>query len=373
MNNGKLVNQKRQGIKLNLRMNLFPCCFIVSDRLPSILWLLNTNGSFSTIYLFICNELCCEKFIKEWWESVIIIKNVKDAVQLLSDASVFKFGIGNIGKLWTIWKELCGLKLSNTILICDYDRIRQHQFKDVGVNWTRICHSSVGGVTRSRWLIGVPCEVSKSPLINTITNWGLRRRLGSIIDEGLTGKVISPPKNLHHLSLLPKLSGEEILDLPSYRSKSGWVKRSLSFKERALILDFNEIIISKLEGDCNYQKVAPWILEGKLVPNKIMQIGIDWMLNIWGEKHEMKKQNLDKIIQANRPKSEGEIAGKDNYLDFERNYLVMYGEKAAKNDDEKVPIELWDRYILRRHFEWLNYSPTVARALEIIRNKIAFR
>ena len=110
--------------------------------------------------------------------------------------------------------------------------------------------------------------------------------------------MLPSPKNTHHLNLLPKPSGEAMFVLPSYRSKSGWVKRLLSFKERALCLDLNEIIISKLVTDHNYQNIAPWILDERLVPNKIIQIGIDWMLNIWGESHESQKQNSDKIIQA---------------------------------------------------------------------------
>ena len=57
----------------------------------------------------------------------------------------------------------------------------------------------------------------------------------------------------------------------------------------------------------------------------------------------------------------------------ERKRLHLDGQKAAKNDDDVVPIQLWDRTILRNYFSHLNYSNVVSEALAIIRNKIAFR
>ena len=81
-----------------------------------------------------------------------------------------------------------------------------------------------------------------------------------------------------------------------------------------------------------------------------------------------------KVQQHELNTSQGASLKSDaEYLNFEKEYLINYGEKAAKNGDEEVPIQLWDRYILRSNFNWLKYSERVAKALETLRNKIGFR
>ena len=103
---------------------------------------------------------------------------------------------------------------------------------------------------------------------------------------------------------------------------------------------------------------------------------------MWGSKvgkRETKINNcqFEKISSFERTtlnpnKNESEAAD-IAYLKFEKEYIDAYGGRAAKNDDEAVPVQLWDRAILRNHFTHLSYSARVARALNVIRNKIGFK
>jgi len=63
----------------------------------------------------------------------------------------------------------------------------------------------------------------------------------------------------------------------------------------------------------------------------------------------------------------------DPFLKREEDYLIEYGQKGAKSDDTLIPIELWDRFILRVHFQWLEYSEKVATALNTLRQKVAWQ
>jgi len=376
-----LVKQQRQGIRTNLTMKSFSYCLIVTDYFPSILWLLDLSSNFSRVYMYLCGVLQCEsEIIKLWKDRVEFIDSTKISGLIMSN-EIFKFGIGRIDWIWNVWRKTNGSWLHNSVLICPYDRLKKKQFYGWKVLWTRIVHNAIGGVTKTRWIVGFPNQSTGFNLLSIIPSWGMERKLSSVLDKGASGKACAnPPTNIDHLEFWNEQMNDKILMFPSYKSRSGWIERTLTFKEKALCFDWNELLITKISSSDQYPRTFELVNSGvRVIPQKVLQAAVGGMLNIWGSD---KGNGLPKLIRAPKREENSEsgkayinILSKDDveYLKFEQDYLVKYGEKASKNDDEPVPIELWDRYILRNRFSWIKYSPIVRRALSIIRNRIAIR
>ena len=371
-----LVNQKRVGFKVNLELKYLPYCLIVCNCLPSIIWLFNRSSTFNRVYIY--HDMPCETYSKLEQNEMLIelakgnsvnceIVERNRANEIMLDDEVCKIGIGSVDFLWDWWKDGKIKFFKRSIIICKYNRLRSNQFSRFKVRWTRFAHHRVGGVTNSTWMIGIPVGSVSTDLCQTISNMGLKRNLMSIVKEGELGKIVDPPQSGSLNAYWKFTQPNEVFVVPSYRSRTGWVSRSLTFEERALCLDVNEIIIKRLEKTCH-----PCIREamelGSMVPGKINQIALQWIFTMWGNPMESKQfDNVGNKIETNQASFDSLCLAKSHrvmtisdasYLKFEQRYLTSYGEKAAKDDDEKVPIELWDRYILRFHFDWLDYSPT---------------
>ena len=137
----------------------------------------------------------------------------------------------------------------------------------------------------------------------------------------------------------------------------------------------NELTITKIletqNGNCLHKE----IISKHLIPSKICQVGIDWIMRIWNKPSDKvlpvstSSDSVEEPILEDQPQS---VADR-SYLEFEQAYLHSYGQKASKNDDDEVPVELWDRSVLRYHFTWLDYSPKVKWALRVLRKELAFR
>lgn len=371
-----LVHQQRQGHKINLFMKRFPTCLIIADNVPSVLWLLDLSVTFSKIFVYVYDNGVLSDIVKTLWKEKIQIVNEKKVLKIIGDTRICKFGMGSVDSLWTLWEKSNVLVLGKTILVCPYNRLRAQQFAKVKVNWSRFHHAKLGGVTNSKWLIGIPRSCANETLMHIISNLGMKRSLLSIIDEGTLGKITGPPHVESKNVLWSITNPDKHFKCPSYRSSTGWVNRPLTFKERAIALDVNEIMINQLVEDPQTSTIRKLIEAGSLIPGKILQIGVSWMLEIWGcpveqESVYLKNQKAIPLISGGDDQSMSEEDAE--FLKAERNYLNQYGEKAAKNDDEAIPVELWDRSVLRGYFTWISYGPKVAKALEVIRNKFAFR
>ena len=366
-----LVSQSREGIKLNLKLRCFPSCLIVTDSLPSILWLMEFSSNFLNVYLFICESVCYDT-VKKWWKDVKIVDR-KHALEMLFDAQVLKVGIGKMEFIWDFWKITGGEKLVHSLFISQYNRLRKGEFKKSGIKWVRIGHQSIGGLTSSKWLIGTPNISKSADPLSTTSNIGFKRKILSIVDEGITGCLVDPPSNPPQSISFSAKETNKRFTVPCYRSRTGWVSRQLTFKEKALCLDFNELLINKIEMSTDNQMLKQTISLAQIVPNKILQLGVNWILRTWGdESGNIHADNqLDSEIATNRcVESTNEYDSK--FLEYEKDYLLSYGEKASKNDDEAVPVELWDRSVLRKRFTWLIYSPKVAKAIRTLRDKLAY-
>jgi len=366
----KLVSQQRHGHKINLIM---PSCLVVASCFPSILWLLESSSVFSEVYLYVFNDECCENIVKFLWKDRVKIVNKEEEVtNKINDFNICKIGIGDVDILWKLWEKANTLQLHRTLLVCKYNRLRNQQFYNKRVRWIRFNHADLGGLTSVRWLIGMPNSLFDENLKMSISNLGLSRNWLSIIDEGIVGEVCEPEKDATiDLINWKVFKQNEKLCVPSYRSRTVWVRRNLSFKEKALILDVNENTIEIIFNSAECSQLRKSIEQGELLPGKVLQIAVTWMLQLWGSSRipDTISKPVEKVEELAVKLSKADT----EYLAFEKEYLDGYGQKASKNDDEKVPIELWDRFILRNKFSWLKYNVKVARALAVIRTKLAFR
>jgi len=161
-----------------------------------------------------------------------------------------------------------------------------------------------------------------------------------------------------------------------------------------MALDFNELVLKRLMGSSlSLNELVPLILNS--VPGKVIQLIQFSIVDFWagGKEAAIGREGVTVNTVASMAKDvkkvdeRGQLILREphhmvpircnevdrNFLEKEAEYLASYGQQAAKSDDAIVPIELWDRCVLRHHFTWLEYSPRVASALRIIRDKFAMQ
>jgi len=284
--------------------------------------------------------------------------------------------------------------LLRTIAVIPYNRFRKRELQSAGLKWIKIAHAGLGGVSTSAWSVGFPKRLDLHNLSELSPSHGISRSLRHIIKDGESGKVIPAPvsSKLDELLHLDEVA-VKTFDLPCYKACTGWVNRKLTPFEIGLMFDFNELVLKKLLSLINSSdKLIPLILSS--VPGKLTQLMHFAIVKFWyiSNVEAMQENQIvikDKLVDRNIEKAStiGNLILKDPsledaircneadrmFLEKEAEYLISYGQKAAKSDDATVPIELWDRCVLRHHFTWLDYNPVVASALKIIRDKFAMR
>ena len=366
--------QERHGIKILSKSFSFPQVLVAASCWPSVLWSLNLNSNKVVYCLYIFSV--CEKMVDEvkaCFPSVTLVSREQALVKMRSKLC-FVIGQGEVDLLWDLWNVVIPhAGLHNSILVCPYSRLKHQQFAKAKVKWTRFRHSKLGGLTNRMFLIGIPANKWTTQLLASITNLNLTRTLLDVVDQGGVGKPIEAPSNNQHLSIWNPDKNSQ-LSLPSFRSGKGWVLRYLSYKEMALATDLNELVISKTDND-KFIEMQERVTTGKMIPGKICQVATQWMLELWSQDIDFFNASADiDSAEENSLLVERPTTAEDrSYLEFEQAYLVSYGQKASKNDDDEVPVELWDRAVFRHTFTWLRYSPKVKHSLKILRDKIGFR
>jgi len=377
-----LVSQQRQGIKLNLRSLKFPTCLVIADVLPSVLWLIDMSFSVSNLLLYVEESVLSLDSVMHLWKSKVTCVNESQALELMAQHTVCKIGMGSVEFLWKFWCKKCGIgALVGVIFICYPNRFRKGEFSSCSIRWIRVNHLKVGGLTKTQWMIGIPASCDMNIVKEIISNASFERSLHSILNEGEHGYVCQAPNQVQREELQFWNSGmHKKMIVPSYKSRTGWVSRHLTLLEKALCLDVSELVIKKsiIVSSCPTEVIHS-IEAGKMIPLKITQIAVNAIFDFWSsprsfpvESRYDKNKRTISTCHANE-KSAFQSDKEELYSKFEKEYLTNYGQKAAKNDDEAVPIELWDRYILKDCFDWLDYSTKVASALNIIREKFAFK
>ena len=120
---------------------------------------------------------------------------MEEAALFIVKPQVLKMGIVRIETLWKEWKNVGDTRFSDSIIIAKYNRLRNGQFKNFNIRWTRVSHIQLGGLTDSKWLIGVSKDKLRESLLDIISSLSLDRNVTSILDESISGKICEPPLN----------------------------------------------------------------------------------------------------------------------------------------------------------------------------------
>lgn len=326
-------------------------------------------------------------------ESVKVVSRL-DATSLIRENNIISIIIGSLLFVSDLFNDTNQFPILNSIVVVPYTRFRKKELVSAGLKWMKVAHEALGGITTTAWSIGVPSRLSHTKLAQLSPSFGLSRTLKHGIKDGELGKVIQPPTSTllnERMSLSALVRAHA---LPCYRACTGWVWRELTPFEVGLIMDVNELSLQKI---CNILSEDALKREFLLrsLPGKVSQLLHSIVRTLW--KDDKKTETLsarlnEKSVSAQSSvysvigtKSVGNFlldgdgdaaAGSTTLTPFlakEADYLIEYGQKASKSDDALIPVELWDRCVLRDHFEWLPYSTKVAHALSVLRNKLGIR
>ena len=254
--------------------------------------------------------------------------------------------------------------------------------------WYRLRHSDIGGVSSSQWLMGLnyPSQNHQRLLpgkewVKMLSTYGLRRSFVDVLKCTVEGiPVPTPDKPLPTVIHLKSLLHDQFT-VASFKSYSGWVKRKLRLVEIAGVFDLSELVIKKLEEDKG--DLRAWFNESQ-PPLKISHAAKVLLYSI--VRREQQHEREEEVPSENNPPGEVELSVVSRSLhasgmlqqmnpieqidpeDVAAAYLQAYGDKAAKNDDARIPIELWDGHLCRNYFPSLSYSYVIhGKALETLR------
>ena len=366
-------------------------CLICSEGFPSAALGISWMEEGRHLYVY---QVVTDGLVNDVLPSYVTGINRLQAIDKIEGNSTITIITGSMNFVDLLVNEVDRFPLVNTLIVIPYNRFRRGELRRTGLRWTKLTHASVGGVTTSAWSLGIPKRFDAIKFRNLSPSSGLTRSLKHVIKDGESGKIIPAPSSnsLSKLVTLEEIRSQSFA-LPCYKSCTGWVFRKLSAFEKGMILDFNELVLEKviqLGGDM--ETVDKLILSS--VPGKITQLLHHAIIEVWDPPLKVEDGNSippsirsplsPSLLNNSKPGNLLLIEPtplaikasnkKDKlFLDREAAYLDEYGQKAVKSDDASVPVELWDRCVLRFHFDWLDYTPTVARALLTIRNRFAMR
>ena len=256
--------------------------------------------------------------------------------------------------------------------------------------WYRIKHENIGGITNSKWLIGVGKILNTldyPPLNKLCATVGLVRQFMDILKTATRGHVCEPPeKQMPKLVTIESVLNRATFRVPCVMSRSGWVNRALTLQELGAVFDLPELFMAQLSSEHEEldDKELAAIFNLSIVPLKIVGILKCLIGCLQGQEDQVevaevaciqteKESSVDFISGLLQDPNQGDIA-KENVIDVTAAFLKGYGEKVAKSDSAAVPVELWNAVLFEKHFSHIAYSPVKhGRALEIIRNKFALR
>ena len=173
-------------------------------------------------------------------------------------------------------QELSGVKL---FIVLPATRLRAFECLRAKIGkWYKLKHELIGGVTNSRWLIGVGKSTQHTkypPLEELCATVGLERQFGDIIKTAARGTVCEPSlKSLPTLLSLDLASSREEFQLPCVMSRTGWVKRPLITQELGALFDFPELYMNELTGknEETMNKELDFMFNIHTIPIKIVSI-----------------------------------------------------------------------------------------------------
>ena len=280
-----------------------------------------------------------------------------------------------IEKTLNSWCKINSSSSCNLIILFPAKRIRKFtSFLGQISCWMNVYHSMLGGVTNSRWRMGLwnrDGSWEASDLHQFCQAYGLSRLFRDVISHVEAGRAIAKPTEE-----LPKLiewySGqlEQSFILPSVFSYTGFVLRKLVASELAGVFDISEALLGKIVRDNRenitmlhtiFHKGIPPLKLSQLVINIIRSTSLDLVTpsGVPRDVPSCVKEGL--LLEQDDKEMKGTAMGVEDYL-------AAYGQKAGKDDDSEISVGLWNRYIFEHYPRRLSYDPVKhIKALESIR------
>lgn len=310
-------------------------------------------------------------------------------------------------------------KSARVMCLLPSQRLRKRSFlKETLKKWYRIKHSDIGGVSSSQWLIGISyvshagCQtLPEKGWLERLSTFGLARRFKDILKCTSGGRPVQVPSEV--LPALVHLAEvrDKLFTVPSYKSYSGWVSRELDFMELGSVFDASELTLKEMvEGGelrtvfaadspplkiCHAMKVLLMAVmrntpSGRVaiktapvdVPSPMLTQSRtpDSVLSTVPKDQTKTPAN----VLSHVPNQVAKVSGNALHLrvmdisrdpqDAAANYLLSYGDKAAKGEDARIPTELWDGHLFKHYFPSLSYEFVIhGKALEVLREKFMMR
>ena len=253
--------------------------------------------------------------------------------------------------------------------------------------WKNVSHSLLGGVTTSRWKIGIWSTDNSwraFDLHEVCKAYGLVRKFMDIISHVESGRVAQrPDKSLPDLFPWHESQFRREFILPSVFSSTQFASRKLVMKELSGLLDLSDELINEFyeqgitgadEFLTLYHQDTPPLKMSQLVLNITMMTSAASVAS--SEKSVQRPSALPYHSDNNAlivdPEKLNEVEGEGIASTVEE-YLQEYGQKAAKDDDAGVPVMLWNNFIFSHGcLKGTTCSVRKIAALETIRSKFAF-
>lgn len=334
------------------------------------------------------------------WKKMAEIKNASDFKDI--DRVVFQ---GKMVFVETILNEMKTIMdTSKLIILCKAQCIRKSSIvKRLFTKWIKVSHAEIGGVTDTKWLIGSSDPQPHPKLPDLIPTHGLTRRFSDILKPDQRGIPMDPPKEMPELIEMEGLMMYKMFAVPSVFARTGWVLRKLSFKEIGSVYDLPELYTYKVYQNFeSNQEFLMNVFDHEFAPLKVVNVVRSLMFKLGSDRLDCNDlqtntpssslshsidSNLQPIVKTETPAEKPELICQplDNIptetsektssrQGFIEEYLAAYGEKAAKDDDARIPVELWNGWLFHKHLTHIKYVPEKHDwALEVLREKFALR
>jgi hypothetical protein len=264
---------------------------------------------------------------------------------------------------------------------------RASLLKQVLKKWYRVKHAEIGGVSTSQWLLGLgyPEGTAVGTLpgkewISKLSTFGLARRFQDVLkctEGGVPVPIpLKPLPSLVHLATV----GTTLFVVPSFKSYSGWVERTLNWGELGNIFDFSELTLNAMEKAGERRAV----FSDQSPPLKVCHAIKVLILAVMSNTQTPLAKPVPTSVLADIPKPLLKMTKESALLqvmlphqevhDAASVYLKEYGDKAAKGEDARVPTELWDGHLFKNYFPSLKYEYVIhGRAMVVLREKFLLR
>ena len=360
------------------------------------------------------------------FESYTLISDEIKLQHLIDQPGLIVILEGSRGFVSTWFSQLRLASVQERVLILTLSqRQRGSSFlPSLDFRWFRIRHTSLGGLLSGSWLLGIWCahatsfDSTDALLRQCSISFGLQRRIQDIIGLTSHGRNVTPSStditqlpyhaNAVHVS---SLSGSWIV--PCVFSSSGWTQRSLTLKEIGGFFDISELTISKISDSAS--NFHPHVLFSG-TPGKICDVAITLLGLSFSTKNDDGPTPPSAVSLAmasgtpvgtpvgSSPKNDvgstppssavssatasgtpvGTPVGSspfglytptdDDLSMYATDYIAAYGDKAAKNDDAAVAVELWNSFLFRHFLPGHAYdADRHGKALQVLREKWAMR